>query len=313
MHLSHTIPWNNASRHFEFVANNKAYYGHHTGLFPKQDERQVSDIMHFVRVFVDAVDEFAVTERKKFPAKMDQTAPLFDDTLLDEEKFHLLPYSSNDNRCIPLSEDMQSVDFWKAEASDGTYCTSHGYLADAVKFLIQQQQSRALLTLCQAVPLSNLFNLSWGHGFGVYLQAYHSFRIYVYVNLVYSVQQDLLVKGKKSFKTFDVQGLRREVLELLSNYDYSSQLISHRHFWEKYVENPTYSGEDTVFKDPAEVNPAELKQYLANCFRDIYLYDMILKECGCKDTKSFWMRDIILTMNFMFQPLSLPEPKWDSS
>lgn len=307
MHLSHTIPWNNVSRHFEFIGDNKAFYGHPTALFPKKDEREVSDLMHFVRVFADTIDEFALTERKKFPAKLDQSQPLFDDALLEPERFNLQPYSSNDNSCIPLRDEMQTVDFWKTEGAEG-FWTMHGYLADAVKFLIQQHQSRALLTLCQAVPLSHLFNLSWGHGFGVYLQAYYSFRIYVYLNLAYSVQQDLLVKSKKSFKLFDIPGLRREVMELLSNYDYSAQFISHRQFWEKFVQNPTYNGVGTTFQDPAEVDPAALKQYLANCFEDIYLYDMLLKECGKKDTKQFWINDIILTMNFMFQPLSLPDP-----
>ncbi|KPA82515.1 hypothetical protein ABB37_03567 [Leptomonas pyrrhocoris] len=308
MHLSHTIPWNQFSRHFEFIRENKAIYGQPTAIFPKKDEHEVSDGLHFARVFADTVDEFAVTERKKFPAKMDMSVPLFADELLDPERFHLSPYSSNDNSCIPLNEDMQQVSFWKKESENG-FSTEHGYLADAVKFLIQQHQSGALLTLCQAVPLQGLFNLHWGHGFGVYLLAYHSFRIYVFLNLVYSVQQDLLTKGKKAFKIFDVPALKREVLELFSNNDYSAQYIAHRQFWDKYVQNPRSDMEGTVFQDPAEVDPADLKQYLANCFRDIYLYDMMLKECGQEKTKEFWVNDFILTLNFMFQPLSLPTPE----
>ena len=312
MHLSHTLPWNGLSRHFEFVGENKAFYGHPSALFPKRDEHEESDGLHFARVFADTIEEFAKTERKKFPAKLDMSVPLFPDELLDEERYHLQPYESNDNTCLPLKKEMQTVDVWKKEGADG-FSTSHGYLADAVKFLIQQHQSRALLTLCQAVPLSQLFHLSWGHGFGVYLQAYYSFRIYVFLNVAYSVQQDLLVKGKKGFNIFAIDALRSEVVQLFSNDDYSVQFVGHRQFWEKYVQNPSYNQKDTVFHDPAEVDAGDLKQYLANCFRDIYLYDMMLKECGQQSTKDYWINEIVLTLNYMFRPLSLPEPDLTTS
>ncbi|KPI88227.1 hypothetical protein ABL78_2651 [Leptomonas seymouri] len=307
MHLSHTLPWNLFSRHLEFIRENKAVYGNPTTLFPKGDEHEVSDGLHFVRVLADTIDEFSATERKKFPKELDRGLPLFSDELLDPERFHLSPYSSNDNSCIPLNKDMQQLSFWEKEAEEG-FSTAHGFLADAVKFLIEQHQSRALLTLCQAVPLDGLSNLHWGHGFGVYLLPYYSFRIYVLLNVAYSVQQELLVKGKKAFRIFEIPLLKKTVLNAFQNDDYSAQFIAHRQFWEKYVQNPRYNMEGTIFQDPAEVDPGDLKQYLANCFRDIYLYDMIMKECWQRDTKEFWIRDFICTLNCMFQQLSLPEP-----
>ncbi|KAK7195879.1 hypothetical protein NESM_000520500 [Novymonas esmeraldas] len=290
MHLSHQIPWNGASRHFQFVPSHKALYGHPSGLFPRNEERQESDLWHFIRVVADTVVEFATTERRKYPGDMTTSAPLFSDELLDAAKYELDPHQENCNRCIPIHAEMQSVSYWQHCAGDDN-TSSLAVLGDAVKFLIQQDQSRALLSLSQAIPMSSLFHLSWGHSFGVSLVAVTSMRLYILLNLAYAVQQQQRLSAKKLFCIFDVDELRCEVLECFSDHDFSAQMIMHRQFWQRYVDN-IYGPGEPVFRDPAEVDMDGLRAYLSHCFRVVYLYDMIARESGDADTVAFWREEV---------------------
>ncbi|CAD2217309.1 hypothetical protein ADEAN_000478700 [Angomonas deanei] len=299
MHLSHAIPWASTAANFEFVKENKHVYGAPSTIFPRKDvskEKFAKSIEHFSNVFLTTLQEFSKTERAKYLDKEINRSPrLFTDDLLDHEKHGLKEYSSNDNRSSPVNEGMQLPAYWKAARDEyGDFCTSNGNLADAVKFMIQRNQSVGLLRLAKVERVYRLLRLSWGHSFGVNHVAYETLRMYIWVNLLAAVQQNELVKKNKSFDLLEIEGFNREVREALTDCDYAAQRIMHWQFWELYVEPvPEQYGRVQWKADRDEVKfQAALRAYMADCFRVLYLYDMFVRELKEEDADAFWREEL---------------------
>lgn len=320
--------------------------GAESGLFRRNDARQAKDLQHFARCLRQCIREFALTEVAKIedanhcrgmglPPKADLAAPLFDDSLLDlrHHPFHLGPYDTNNNDANQLMENHQLLSYWveRAGGVQGSYGTSEADLADSVKLLVQLGESEALLQLCRSPPhLRGIMSMGWGHSFEVNHIIYETLPRYLLMNLGYAVRQRVMsermsaadrpidpntglprgLSPKKQFTSlYEITAMRKLVRESFTSYDYSTQFVMHRTFWQKYVELSNTDGDalaryvspslnerpSPMIEDPTVADPERTKQYLSDCFRSLYLVYMIMleqKNYNEKELAAFWDEEI---------------------
>ncbi|KAE8151015.1 hypothetical protein BDV25DRAFT_153387 [Aspergillus avenaceus] len=286
MHLNHKIPWNTVSSHFLFVKENP-YKNRETDfiIHDRLVDCQGGELKYFTGALIAAIEEFATTERAKYPAPKDlpKAGPLFDASVLTsvEQKYHLEPHRTNSATSNPLCENFRDVEIWIKHAP---YSTKDGDLADAVKMLLVANEMVALLRLAnhEKVPLVTLDNLHWGHSFGVRHLADVALEAYLLLNIAAAVKanaksgsanESVCLTRTKRFKTFTNWAL--------ADFDYPVQNIPHRLFWGARSITDNHIGDWDPLSLQTDQERKELREYLKMCFELLYRYDLLMKEMGC--------------------------------
>ncbi|KAJ7462804.1 hypothetical protein B0H11DRAFT_97919 [Mycena galericulata] len=269
MHQTHNIAWDNLSSNLIFIQENPATTPRRTDLFPRQSvASQANSLSHFARTVESTIRRFSDTERTKFPAQYDAplTGPVFSIRIL--ARYSCLNYPS-------VNAKNQLIESWIARAGpEMTYTTSQGDLADVVKVLLAENEMDQLLMLAQhpSVPLAQLHFLSWGHSFGWNHAMHWALDAYIFFNVLLS-KPELHKNGR--YKS--MQSYKQVVSMLVGSGDYDAQSFPHREFFwgglESYVPIDDF--------DPlGDAN--KLHEYLKTCFRLLYQYDMLARECGVR-------------------------------
>ncbi|RSL46086.1 hypothetical protein CEP54_013993 [Fusarium duplospermum] len=313
MHLDHKIPWKTAASHFSLVLSNTEG---RFDLVALDLPSQASTLGHFSRVFSATIKEFSETELAKIPSTSPSASPsakLFSDDVLvfAERHFDLGPHETNSALHNPLSASYQDVKYWQTRTEGGTFNSSDGDLADAVKMLVviaavapekplRIEALAALLRLASETPLSQLRNVHWGHAFGADLVASVALQAYVFLNLTEAVQ--CRQKEQTSLLKVDplMSFLNRDALQ---DYDYPAQNIPHRTFWSSIgvLNLGTDTGNESAVVDPLAQEDDEihqearngLRQYLKDCFAILYVYDVVLRQvCGSNEAEEFLAEEV---------------------
>ncbi|KAE8375934.1 hypothetical protein BDV26DRAFT_266685 [Aspergillus bertholletiae] len=285
MHLDHKLPWNTISAHFGFIKENQ--YKNRKNDFAIHDrfaDRQSAELNHFTKTLISVIEEFATTERAKYPPSTDlpTSGPLFDASILPaiEQKYRLEPHRTNSAVSNPLSEEFQNVDYWISHAP---YDTCNGDLADAVKMLIIANEMLALLRLAnhKKVPLARLDSLSWGHSFGVDHLPDVALQAYLLLNIAAAVKANAKHgSADDTVRLTETQRFRYFANWCLADHDFPAQNIPHRLFWNaKGITDSQCSSWDPMSLE-TDVERVEMKAYLKMCFELLYRYDLLMRELG---------------------------------
>lgn len=318
MHLDHKIPWNTASTHFSLIKCNRRFTPHRTDLFSRNKPSEPADLRHFRHVFIATIREFSTTEQTK-PLSPIFPHNLISDTLISypERKYGLRPHATNSALHNPLSSKHKNIQYWidRAVTEEPTYTSSDGDLSDAAKMLIiiaasagskdteAKEMSREAVSVLFAlsrhpqVPVHTLAGIHWGHAFGVELVADFALEAYLLINLVDGVfSRDRLNHGisvGKEVSLLEMDRFRYFASNALQDYDYPTQNIPHRDFWNKLGVTDNWAhqqkfrdwkgeGQDVHAINPLAAGNEEatqdLEQYLKTCFAILYVYDMLLRE-----------------------------------
>ncbi|KAJ7655243.1 hypothetical protein DFH06DRAFT_495919 [Mycena polygramma] len=265
MHQAHNIAWDSLTANLVFIFENPKITPRRTDLFPRKLASQANSLNHFARTVATTIRAFSDTERAKYPAHYD--APLhgkvFSDAILS--RYSNLSYPS-------ITRKNQSIENWIERAgTTPSYATSEGDLADVVKILLAENQLETLLMLAQhpRVPLGDLHSLSWGHSFGWDHSMHWALDAYIFFNVLLS-QPELHADGRyKSMRSYQWIGRG-----LTASMDYDAQSYPHREFFCGALEG----------RVPDDFDPLgdldQLQDYLKMCFRLLYRYDMLARECG---------------------------------
>lgn len=326
MHLDHKIPWNTASAHLNLIRCNRRFTPHRSDLFSRNKASESTDLSHFRRVFIAAIREFSTTEQSK-PLSPTSPDKLISDSLLSypERKYGLGPHETNSALYNPLSAKHQDIQYWISRA-EPVYTSGDGDLSDAVKMLIiiaadansedieAKERSReaisSLLALSRhpQIPVHTLANIHWGHGFGVELVADFALEAYLLINLVYGVLFHKRLNSGTSMaevSLLEMYSFQFFISKALPDYDYPTQNIPHRAFWNKLGVTDTWAYQQksrqcvgSEERDMGTIDPLgdvneevrrDLRQYLKTCFAILYIYDMLSREWyGEDEADSKW-------------------------
>ncbi|KAF7306403.1 hypothetical protein MIND_00431500 [Mycena indigotica] len=271
MHQSHNIAWNALSSNLVFVKDNRSVTPHRTDLCPLGLPTQAKALSHFARTLESAIIEFSTTERAKYP----KAFPLPDDAVLIPDdiltRYCDIPFSS-------ITRENQQLKEWLAQAQDRDsslhYSTSQGDFADVVKVLLAENEMETLLMLARhpKVPLQDLHYLSWGHSFGWNHICHWALPSYIFFNVLLP-KPELLENDKyRSLRSYPYA-----IRMATGSGDYDAQAYPHRaFFWGSFHRDKPVEESDPLS------DPEKLHEYLKMCFRLLYRYDMLAKECGLK-------------------------------
>ncbi|KAF4949574.1 hypothetical protein FSARC_13439 [Fusarium sarcochroum] len=321
MHLDHKIPWKTIASHFTFV---KSDTSDNYDLVALNSPSQTATLGHFSRVVSATIKEFSDTEISKVETSQGK-GKLFSDDILSfpERYFGLGPHEGNSVLHNPLTASHQDLKYWQSRANEGDgtlHSTVNADLAEAVKMLVitaavgddkvlRLEALSALLRLSEHVPISDMRNLHWGHGFGVDLVAGVALEVYVLLNLIEAVQ----CRQQEQVSLLSIERLVQYLGgTALQNYDYPAQNIPHRAFWdtlgvtdmnahalletpdlsterERPVIDPLASVDDEIHQKARQ----DLKKYLKDCFAILYVYDVFLRRAVSADEAvDFWSSEI---------------------
>ncbi|KAJ7184354.1 hypothetical protein C8R46DRAFT_1063820 [Mycena filopes] len=262
MHQTHNIAWESLTENLIFISENKSLFD----LFSRGLPTQANSLNHFARTLATTVRQFSDTERAKYPAHYDAplTGQLFSDAILS--RYSALPYSSVEPR-------NQLLENWIQRAGEPpAYSTAQGDLADVVKVMIAENQMDSLLMLARhpRVPLIRLHSMGWGHSFGWDHLMHWALEAYIVFNVLLSkveLHADERYKAMRSYQ--------RMCRMLTLSTDYDAHTYPHREFLWGSLEH--YVREEDL--DPLG-DSNKLHEYLKTCFRLLYRYDMLVRECG---------------------------------
>lgn len=295
-------------------------------------------IREFAQTEIAKVEKANQCRAAELPRKLHPSTPLFPDDLLDlrEHPFRLGEYSTNSVCSNQLTQDHRYIEYWvrRAGGPDGSYTTAQGDLADSVKLLVQLGQSESLLRLCHTPPrLKGILSMGWGHSFGVNHVVLETLPRYLLINLGYAVRQRQMselmnaagrptdpvtglprgVSPKRQFASlYEMDDMRRQVRESFTDYDYCTQFVMHRAFWRKYTDENSEQGSvleryvcsgseapDPIPDDPTVMDVERTRRYLSDCFRSLYLVDLILLAQSDGDEVAanvFWENEIVYAL-----------------
>lgn len=271
-------------------------------------------------MFIATIREFSTTEQTKPLSPVSPDKPISDSLLsYPERRYGLGSHKTNSALHNPLSAKHQNVQYWISRIDtqeESAYSSSDGDLSDAVKMLIiiaasangkdteAKERSReaisGLLALSRhpQISIHTLANIHWGHGFGAELVADFALEVYLLINLVDGVlSRNRLNSGismEKEVSLLEMELFRYFIAKSLPNYDYPTQNIPHRAFWNKLGITDTWTYQQKYMQcvgseeqatnaidplgDADEEVRQRLQQYLKTCFAILYVYDMLLRE-----------------------------------
>ncbi|KAJ7630531.1 hypothetical protein FB45DRAFT_915797 [Roridomyces roridus] len=285
MHQSHNIAWDSLSSHLVFIYENRAVTPHRTDLFPRRLPSQGKSLNHFARTLASTIRAFSATERTKYPVHYDAplTGPVFSDEILSR-------YSTVGSRYANLGDSLvtaqnQNIEHWIDRAgADSTYKHKYpGDLADIIKILLAEGAMDSLLMLAQhpKIPIDELYSIGWGHSFGWDHVMMWALDAYILFNVILA-KPELHDGGR--YRT--MESYKRVVRNLIAWMDYDAQAFPHRQFL--CGSRMGYVGEIESLHPVAEkiedleplADGEKLHEYLKTCFRLLYQFDTVAKECG---------------------------------
>ncbi|KAF9435445.1 Pre-rRNA-processing protein ipi3 [Entomortierella beljakovae] len=260
------------------------------------------------------IDEFATTERKKypeilkFPTKGKQgeveedeelcDIKIFPDELLDQlaidnQKFFLF-YQRED----PLTKHTQKLDYWvHCNRTFNERYPEHpprvGTYSSTIKYLIIKNHMTPLLALAQSkstYPINDLYYLGSGFCFGWNRAIEYALEAYIYFNILGEFPELCKDLGYKK-----LDSCADLCFHLTNTCGFDSQTAMHIPFilppLNERVKLPKcnviYSGID-LYRDIFQ-DMGQLKEYLKLCFEVLYRSEMLARECG---RKILWEYDI---------------------
>ncbi|KAJ7191687.1 hypothetical protein GGX14DRAFT_597128 [Mycena pura] len=254
MHQTHNIAWDSLSSSLVYIHENPKITPHKTDLFPRDLPSQRASLSHFARTVASTIRLFSDTERVKHPAKYKASAEGPIFSNAVIERYFDLPWS-------PITEKTQLIENW---------CFSR----------------RTSWAQHPRLPLRRLHSVVWGYGLN-HVRAW-ALQAYIFFNVLLS-KPELHADGRyKSMSGYTW------VISMLagSGLDYDAHAYPHREFLlgTKYKSlNPLV---DAI--DPLQVcNLGKLKNYLKMCFRLLYQYDVLARECGLSVD---WETEIVCTV-----------------
>ncbi|KAJ7770913.1 hypothetical protein DFH07DRAFT_805682 [Mycena maculata] len=281
MHQSHNIAWDSLSSNLTFIHENRRVTPPRTDLFPRHLASQAQSLNHFARTLVATIRKFSDTERAKYAARYDAplTGPVFSDSILFRYQNLDFPSVTAENQLI------ENWIEWAGRAGpEPSYSTSQGDLADVVKVLLAENEMDQLLMLAQhpRIPIAQLHSLSWGHSFGWNHAMHWALDAYILFNILLS-KPELHEHGRyKSMRSY-----KRVVGDSIAWGDYDAQCFPHREFYLGSLVERVARG--SIEQRAAVVDALDplgdsdkLHEYLKMCFRMLYQYDMVARECGLR-------------------------------
>ncbi|KAF8213545.1 hypothetical protein K438DRAFT_1099582 [Mycena galopus ATCC 62051] len=271
MHQSHNIAWDSLTSNLVYIYENSSITPRRTDLFPRCLPSQANSLNHFARTVGTTIRTFSDTERAKYPAHYDASlaGKLFPDEILS--RYSHLPRASVTPKSQLLEDWIERAE--RARWTEIGYDTGQGDLADVVKVLLAENQMDQLLMLAQhpKVPIHDLHYLTWGHSFGWDHAVYWALESYIVFNVLLS-KPELIADGRyKSMRSYQYV-----VRQSMASHDYDAQSFPHREFFCGSIDHNERQFDDI---DPfADAN--KLHEYLKMCFRMLYRYDILARECG---------------------------------
>ncbi|KAJ6574639.1 hypothetical protein B0H19DRAFT_1254318 [Mycena capillaripes] len=282
MHQAHNIAWDSLTSNLTFIFENSKLTPRKTDLFPRRLQSQANSLSHFARTVATTIRTFSDTERAKYPAHYDAPlhGQLFSNTILS--RYQNLSYPS-------VTPKNQLIENWIERAGlKPSYSTSQADLADVVKVLLAENQLDTLLMLAQhpRVPLADLHWLSWGHSFGWDHVMLWALEAYIFFNVLLS-KPELHADGRyKSMTSY-----QHVIGKLTMSMDFDAQSYPHREFFCGALEGRVPDGFDPL----GDIN--KLQEYLKMCFRLLYQYDMLARECG---QSLDWEGNVVHIISYMW-------------
>jgi hypothetical protein len=282
MHQTHNIAWDSLTANLTFISENPAITPRRTDLFPRCLASQANSLNHFARTVATTIREFSDTEHAKYPTHYDAPlhGKLFSDTILSR---HSGLYFGS------VTPKNQLIENWIDRARSERSYKSGEDLGDVVKVLLVENELDTLLMLAHhpQVPLADLHSfmgpwLGWDHIMDLALEAY------IFFNVLLS-KPELHAGGRyKSMRSY------QHVCELTGDY-VAQSFPHHEFFWGTAGREGVADGMDSI-NPLGDLN--KLHEYLKVCFRLLYQYDMLARECG---RSVDWERNVTHTVAYLWR------------
>lgn len=313
MHQDHNIPWNTLASNFKFIHENPHITPHRTDLYPLYKPTQAGDFTHFVKALKMTIQEFATTERAKYPSTFPAPSEgkVFSDDLL---KRYPTSYPTSPFFHLPLLDtNSQRIENWIARALPTNQANEQtpsyfndDQLGDIIKLLIVENQMETLLMLAHhpKIPINSLHHMSWGHSFGWNRLQEYALQAYIFFNVIAS-KPELIESGKYK----EMESYKYVVNHLTGTVDGDGQTIPHREFLLRPVTGNTCQKLHNRTMDETFIEVFEdlklLQEYLKKLFSLLYRYEMLVRECGLD---SQWELEISDAMWWLWRvkPVSMP-------
>lgn len=263
MHQDHNISWSLLSTHFKFIKENPHVTPRRTDLCAQDKPNQGRQLNHFVKIFARTVQDFAATERVKYPLSFKAVqGPSFEDT----KKKLVARHGDVDAILIQNVSDMPEY-------------------ADEIIELFEMSEMDVLL------PLANLHRdvMAAAHR-GLFGRSYvlcgwlqfmrYSLRAYLLINVI--AEMPTVRTGGQYQEMESYKHLMRDLI----HHALRSPWEVHVSFWMDKDQKPV-----DIFADMDK-----LHEYLKYCFRCLYIYLMVARECGLGDGWECLIRDWIYIM-----------------
>lgn len=370
-HQAHALPWNTFASNFKYVPANPRLLSSRPTIAARDLPEQTKELHHFARLFSAQISKFSVTERSKYSSQSSykrQASTWLESKPDSESSLESVPVSSDTPSKPPrnkapktpssfpktetrqvytdemaskynLRTSVQNVQTWILEAQKldsnpaGTYCTSHGDLADVIKILLavasqppskptssddtaaaeaaattQQRAAETLLLLANhaSIPLLSLRNLSWGHHFGISRVAESATAGYLFFGLLVTLQgsgrvpdlcaevEDPLLPGAPLRKRYMMTTSWRRVTDLVcGSSDFDEQTRVHRGFLWEGGEERGKGGEFVDLMGDL----GRVREYMSALWRLMVVYDFVVREAG---GDPMWEREVMGSLWMVF-------------
>ncbi|KAJ6501636.1 hypothetical protein C8R47DRAFT_970191 [Mycena vitilis] len=260
MHQTHNIAWDSLIANLVFIFENPSITPRRTDLFPRNLASQSKSLSHFARTVATTIRAFSDTERAKYPARYNAPlqGQLFPDIIISR-------YSGLSPSVTPKT---QLVENWIERAC--TTPASRRDLADVVKVLLGENQLEPLLMLAQHphVPLTDLHSVTWAGRIGWDRSMHRALDAYIFFNVLLSTPESHADSRYKLMPAY------ARVTRKLENPDYYNETFPHCQFFCGSLHGGIPDGFDPLG------DADKLHEYLKACFRLVYRYDMLARECG---------------------------------
>ncbi|EJU05172.1 hypothetical protein DACRYDRAFT_103667 [Dacryopinax primogenitus] len=292
-HQAHNIPWSLLVSNLAFIRPSPQRPEQNVAeISALRKANQASDIGHFARRFAAAIREFAATDRGKYPEKIKlaelEDGKVLPDSFLDKS----LGYRST------ITPEVQTVVYWDelgkhdrvpdegghSDLLKTLYLPKHPYITN---LLFLAQSSSGVLRKLRHVTYSNFFHYGTDR---VYQNA-----LMAYILLNVSISMDLYGSKFEPSNAF----LRTKGF-VTGIQDYDAEMAPHQAF--------LGPGNDRLQDLP------RFKQYLKDCFWQLYVCEMILREMDGKKAREEkrepkgldWEKEVMECLSSMFTGIDWP-------
>lgn len=325
MHQSHNIPWHILCKHikvFEVSEDSLASSSMTTTaircgydgtplrklvlLYRRDLPEECKELRHFATAFARTIKEFSQAERRKYPSaeKLKQEIADGEETIFPEdfitrfeakygaldddpqgrrrlERYRLLGHEDKDLRTMQLP-------YWKANVHNGGPLHRHMHFAGYIKVLLEFGELHTPLRLAHVpeIPLATLRSYGQSHQMGFLAAAELALTIYIWLNVVAAYPNQKLIEDETYVNTlFHLKIWNWHI----GHRDYNAQCVPHQRIWGW----PQDTGVAIFSKGANEVH-----DYLAYCFRILYMYDVLATEIGVEED---WRQRIEFTLDSCFR------------